>query len=120
MPCLFHRRITKISEVQVTLSETLPRFFGQPVQGVAISVRRTWPLRRPRRMVCEFTPQKSGATICEAVASIKDKDGEADRNDLVPLIDLIQESDAWQKQDKDLLWFLDQLRLVAGVTPVKV
>jgi hypothetical protein len=114
------RRATRVSEVFVAIREVGKRFHGQRPSHVEIMVRRTWARRRRKTVVFEFTTNGSGSTLIETVVGIIEKAGKPDPADLVPLIDQILENEAWQRQDKVMDWFLDQLRLVAGLTPVKV
>lgn len=117
MEVSYQLKATRISTVNVHVREV-----GTVGQGTnySVCITRVFEKRRDRKMQCVFTAAKMSSALAGLFAAVvtKGKDGR-DPLDLAVIADAIQEHDLWQSPSPDLAWFLEQLRLVGGVKPVR-
>lgn len=117
MEVSYQLKATRTSTVNVHIREV-----GTVGQGTGYwaCVTRVFDKRRDRKMECGFTAARMSSALAGLFAAVIAKGkGGRDPLDLAVIADAIQEHGLWQSPSPDLAWFLEQLRLVGGVKPVR-
>lgn len=107
-----------VDELKVARHSWLAAYIHEGWVGeITLEVSRRYRVRNARNFRATFNRDKTPAALWDLLVTVLcDADGgRPDPQSLAVLADAIEESPSWSKGDKDLAWFLSQLRLAGGV-----